>query len=300
MPLLWAYPFIALLFFASESTGTLLDKDLPFPTPQRPIRIIFSDIDGTLTGSDRKFVEANIEGFNLARSLGIQVAFVTGRDPLGAAQLIGKETMQKLGYSGTPGIYMDGTYAVNENGEAVVDAPFDPEVEKRLLTSYKEKGMKNIKLGVAPEKTGMNPPANGSAKRKHYTVYVTESSALIDKVRPVVEEDFRGKLEFTRCHANTLGCHSAGFNKGTAVKLLAADMGISTEEVLVMGDAENDLPMFGIAAISVAVGNAQDAVKKVADYITVDSNEGALLAVVREIEKAGAYPGASAAASDAE
>jgi len=57
-------------------------------------------------------------------------------------------------------------------------------------------------------------------------------------------------------------------NKGNAIRLLAAAQGIGVEEVAVLGDMVNDVPMFEVAGFSVAMGNATPEVQALASAVT--------------------------------
>jgi len=57
-------------------------------------------------------------------------------------------------------------------------------------------------------------------------------------------------------------------NKGNAVRALAAHMGFGLQEVAVIGDMENDVPMFDVAGYAVAMGNATPAVQARAAAVT--------------------------------
>lgn len=295
--------------------GLLEEQHRAFPMPPRPIRLIVTDVDGTLTGRDHKFVgkealsgvygpllakeaefvEKNIEGFQLARKLGIEVAFATGRDPEFVRKRIGEEAMQKMGYGGAPGIYLNGAYVVNDKGTVLVDGRFSKRLQHRLLQAFASRGLVNFEFGWTPCcKRSLRSGDN--ADNTHYAINVYADSSTLDMAAPQLEEEFRGEVEFTRWHPKALGAQPAGFTKGTGLRVLASEIEILPEEVLVIGDAENDLPMFELAGTAIAVRNAQDVAKSSADYITVDSKDGALLAVVREIEKNGFYPGASVVA----
>ena len=63
-----------------------------------------------------------------------------------------------------------------------------------------------------------------------------------------------------------------GYNKGTFLRTMAKRLGVSTGETATIGDMQNDLPMFEVSAISIAMGNATDDVKKQATHVT-SSNE---------------------------
>jgi hydroxymethylpyrimidine pyrophosphatase-like HAD family hydrolase len=63
-----------------------------------------------------------------------------------------------------------------------------------------------------------------------------------------------------------------GCDKGTFVQAMAKRLGISTDAVATIGDMQNDLAMFGVSGMSIAMGNATDDVKKLATHVTT-SNE---------------------------
>jgi len=69
-------------------------------------------------------------------------------------------------------------------------------------------------------------------------------------------------------------------SKGEALKALASFLGISTDEVIAIGDGLNDISLLETSGLAVAMGNAFPEVKKVADYITVDVDQSGVAAAV--------------------
>ncbi len=63
-----------------------------------------------------------------------------------------------------------------------------------------------------------------------------------------------------------------GTNKGTALEALCRLLALDLQEVVAFGDNENDLEMLQTAGYGIAMQNAEDFVKDVADHVT-DSNE---------------------------
>lgn len=63
-----------------------------------------------------------------------------------------------------------------------------------------------------------------------------------------------------------------GVSKGKAVERLALLYGVNREEIMTIGDSKNDVSMIEYAGLGIAMGNAEDAVKQKADYVT-DSND---------------------------
>lgn len=70
----------------------------------------------------------------------------------------------------------------------------------------------------------------------------------------------------------TLEINSRNTNKRTGVSSLERYYGIRREEIICIGDNENDIPMIEYAGLGVAMGNARKKVKERADFITYDNN----------------------------
>lgn len=74
-----------------------------------------------------------------------------------------------------------------------------------------------------------------------------------------------------------------GVDKGTGLSALAEYLKITPAEVMAVGDGENDLAMLRYAGLSVAMGNACDAVKKTARVVTESNDEDGLAKAVERV-----------------
>ena len=74
-----------------------------------------------------------------------------------------------------------------------------------------------------------------------------------------------------------------GVDKGTGLSALAAYLKLTPAEVMAVGDGENDLAMLRYAGLSVAMGNACDAVKKTARVVTESNDEDGLAKAVERV-----------------
>jgi hypothetical protein len=70
-----------------------------------------------------------------------------------------------------------------------------------------------------------------------------------------------------------LECFAQGVTKWRGIEFIAKQHGIEAEEIAVLGDQINDVPMFERAGCAVAMGNAIDAVRDVAHYHTLKNDE---------------------------
>jgi Cof subfamily protein (haloacid dehalogenase superfamily) len=62
-------------------------------------------------------------------------------------------------------------------------------------------------------------------------------------------------------------------NKGNALKVMADYYGISMDDTVAMGDSFNDIPMLQVAGLSIAMGNADPAVKQLCKAVTLSNTE---------------------------
>ncbi|MEA2884975.1 MAG: hypothetical protein QOH32_4231, partial [Bradyrhizobium sp.] len=71
-----------------------------------------------------------------------------------------------------------------------------------------------------------------------------------------------------------------GQNKGTFVEAMARRLNIPTSAIATIGDMQNDLAMFSVSGLSIAMGNATDDVKKQATVVTKSNDDEGFAAVV--------------------
>ena len=89
-------------------------------------------------------------------------------------------------------------------------------------------------------------------------------------------------VEVVSSYENNFEIMTKGVSKGRGVEILAAYYNIKPEEIICIGDNENDLSMIKFAGLGVAMGNAPHSIKKEADYVTdTNDNDG----VAQVIEK---------------
>lgn len=99
----------------------------------------------------------------------------------------------------------------------------------------------------------------------------TEKARLADLRRNI--EGMGGYEVVTSWH-NNIEVMNEGVNKGEGVRRLAEYLDIPRSAIMCIGDSENDLSMIEYAGFGVAMGNALDIIKEVADYVT-DTNVNA-------------------------
>ncbi|MTL48593.1 HAD-IIB family hydrolase, partial [Turicibacter sanguinis] len=81
-------------------------------------------------------------------------------------------------------------------------------------------------------------------------------------------------LEVVSSWKNNFEVMKKGSSKGEAVKQLTKYFNLTPDEVMCIGDSENDLSMIQFAGVGVAMGNATEDVKQAAQFITTSNKEG--------------------------
>jgi Cof subfamily protein (haloacid dehalogenase superfamily) len=104
------------------------------------------------------------------------------------------------------------------------------------------------------------------------SMFVTEAEAQ-DRIRPLLAERFGNTIYVARTNPVFLEIMAAGVSKGEGLKTAMKARGLKAEEVIALGDEENDLPMFTAAAFAAAPANAKEKVKDMADLVIGPNSE---------------------------
>lgn len=108
----------------------------------------------------------------------------------------------------------------------------------------------------------------------------TDDKEKLDKI--VKELSYVEGLELTNSLPTNIEVNPKGVNKASALEKVCKKIGITMDQVLACGDSLNDIKMIQEAGVGVAVGNAQEAIKKVADHVTdTNDNDGVAKAIER-------------------
>ena len=98
-----------------------------------------------------------------------------------------------------------------------------------------------------------------------------------------MDGNFNKDIDVTTSKPFFLEFMAKNVSKGNAIKALCKRLQIPLEEVIVFGDSLNDKSMFEVAGYSVAMGNASDELKKIADEVTLDNNSNGIPYALKEI-----------------
>lgn len=114
-----------------------------------------------------------------------------------------------------------------------------------------------------------------------------DNPQIVDNLADILARDGRFELAPSVMFGGTLKnveVNAAGVHKGRALAVLAAHLGVTPDQVMAVGDSDNDLSMLRFAGVSVAMGNAPAHVRRAAVHVTASNAEdGAARAIKRWI-----------------
>lgn len=254
-------------------------------TEKRDIRLIVTDLDGTLLNSQHKITPRNREAIARASAAGIPTVLATGKTRYSSETLI-----EELGLR-TPGIFVQGLLIANADGSTRHQQTLDVQIARRVISFVEERGFSvmaysgsrlMIKVHHPYADIIMNygeprPEIVGPLVNLLDNVPVNKLMLMGDEkrlraLRYQLDKLFGPQINMTTTQTATLEVLPAGASKGKAVRFVAQEMGIPMDKVLAIGDGENDLEMLKLAGWGVAVANADERLKAVAKVV-VGSND---------------------------
>lgn len=262
-------------------------------------RLIASDLDETLLNDDRDVPERVRRAVAAARERGVRFVLSTGR-PYGSTH----RTLEQLDLLGREGEYVisfnGGVITENVDERPLTTCSLDPETAETLYARGVELGltMHVYTLGTVyiyryvPEERayveGRMDIAETSETSLEFlrekgepVVKMLYMSSDMDRLR-ALERELAGAgvtdgLDVCYSSNRYLEFNAPGVNKGAGLMELARRLGVRPEETMAIGDSSNDIAMIRDAGLGVAVSNASDEAKAVADYVCeLDNNAGAV------------------------
>ncbi|NLO89215.1 MAG: HAD family phosphatase [Clostridia bacterium] len=250
------------------------------------IKLIAVDLDGTLLDNDGKISPRVKDAVAKVREKGVEVTLATGRTFLSA-----KPFAAELGINLPLITYMGALVRYSDSDRVLYERCVPSDLAQEVIKVAEERGYPiNFYLDdcvLVKELT----PENVEYSRK-YNVVVKEVGDLskVSHISPIklliINEDEEEMNEFERKCRETFGKYlhitksmpeflefsHPEATKEKGLEAVAEHLGLKREEIMAIGDSNNDLEMLQYAGFSVVMGNAREEIKKYADYVTT-SNE---------------------------
>ena len=235
------------------------------------IKLIATDMDGTLLNSNNQIQEGFYEVFNELQEKDIIFAAASGRQYYNLLERF-KGIEEKMMF-----IAENGTFVVYKGKELIVNS-LDINLARELVKVGRT--IENAYVILCGKKAAY---IESSDKRlieqteKYYARYeiVSDLTKIEDDILKVTICDFAGSGEIW------LDITAKGINKGVAIEEIQELLNIKYEETMVFGDYLNDLEMMSSAYHSYAMENAHDDLKKVARFRTKSNDESGVVHAIK-------------------
>ena len=250
-----------------------------------PIRLLISDIDGTLVRHDKSLSDPVVSAIQRLQATGVPVSLISARPPSGMLWIA-----ERLKLTGPIGAFNGGTI-VQPDGTVVSADRLDRAVAERALHLLDRPG---VVLWLFADGCwyARGPTTHDDSERRAANIQPsppTDFSTLLDRVDKLVgvsdDHDLLASMDgevkqalgdgatVARSQPYYLDVTGRHANKGDGVAALAESYGVPLEAVAVLGDQRNDLPMFARAGLSVVMGQAPDEVKAKATHVAKSNDE---------------------------
>lgn len=255
------------------------------------IKLIAIDLDGTLLNSQHLVSDRVKKSIEMAQAKGVQVVLASGR-PYSGMEPILKDL----------NIYNDKNYVITNNGALIRDITTGDAVYENFLNydDYLKIEALASKLNIFMHVVSDGCLYTADREISRYTVFESYLSnipliyrpveemtpdlcytkclcshdpAILAEAEKLVPEEFYEEYEVFKSASFYLEFLRKNSTKGYVLQKIIEELNLTSDEVMCMGDHENDFSMFKVAGTKIAMGNGIDLLKDNATFVTTTNNE---------------------------
>jgi len=263
-------------------------------------KILVLDIDGTLTNSEKEISPETKKVIIDIQERGHVVMLASGRPTPGMMKYAKELELEKYG-----------SYLLSFNGARIINCRTGEIVFQKVLPAQVIPGLykfaKEHDLGLityfgdyiilgtrSDEYVEIESKINGIPVRKvnDFVNFVdfdvnkcimTAPPEKAEKCMKLLQEKYKDTLSIYRSEPYFIEIMPQNIDKATSLDRMLETIGLKREDAICCGDGYNDISMISYAGVGVAMQNARDEVKAVADYVTEKTNdEDGLVEVVEK------------------
>ena len=253
------------------------------------IKILFFDIDGTLLELGQKEMHQElVDALNLVKEKGIKIILATGRAPLVVPKFHGIEFDGVLSFNGS--------YCFTKN-ELIYKNPMDKKDIQTFVDNAK-------KLNKAVTLAGINKMGCNFDDEilEEYFMIANQHAHVIDEFNEFMNEEIYQMMVATTENQDELilentttlkvarwwhkACDIIPCNGGKdiGIQKILDYFNFTKDEAMAFGDGGNDISMLKYVGTGIAMGNAKDNVKAIADYITDSVQADGIVSALKHFE----------------
>ena len=250
------------------------------------IRLVLSDVDGTLVRPDKSLSERSIAAVQELHAAGIAFAVTSGRPPRGMSMLVEPLALESPIAAFNGGLIVEPDLTVVED-RVVPDGLVSRAVE--LMESFELSAW----LYRGPEWLVVDPDGPHVAHEAQTVQFeptvvesfdglesgiakivgVSDDHDAVAAAATAAHDEFGDRVSASRSQPYYLDVTHPDANKGSVVAYLAERYAVPGDEIATIGDMPNDVLMFARSGLSIAMGNADREVQRAARRVTTTNDE---------------------------
>ncbi|WP_110955384.1 Cof-type HAD-IIB family hydrolase [Anaerosinus massiliensis] len=259
------------------------------------VKLFVTDLDGTLLNKNHEVSEENKTAIREIAAKGITVTIATGRmyaSTLPYAKQLGVDA---------PIITYNGALIKTVSGEVLFERYLDPAVVAEIYDYCKEQGWyiqsyaddvlyfrehdekaKSYEFLAGLKGVALGDKLYEVIDKVPKMLIITKDGAESDAVVASLRERFKNSIFATKSNPEYVEIVNPNVNKAVALDILMKKLHLTKEEVMAIGDSDNDLPILKTAGFSIAMGNARDHVKAIVSAVTTDCEHSGVAAAIHQ------------------
>ena len=282
------------------------------------MKLIASDLDGTLLNNEGKVSEENIKAIRKAMDLGITFVVATGRSYDSAKKILDDVNLK------CPIICMNGAAIFDEQHQLIYSEPLPKETARQVLSICEEANLymelftnktiysnsrENFQNVIIDMLKSSNPDVSPAQIERmvklrfqeekvqfienYESIFSKEDEKIFKVLCMSLEEDGLARafeqlqnvseLEVTSSGRLNIEINHKRAQKGIALEIFSEKLGIEMKDVMALGDNLNDKSMLESAGRGVAMGNARKDIKELCDYTTKTNDESGVAYAIEEM-----------------
>lgn len=258
-------------------------------------KLIAIDIDDTLINDDKEVTPGTQQALEQAVAKDVVVTLATGR-AYASAQAIARQTGLNV-----PIITYQGALVKNLMDEKVLYERYVPKdagyklfqyciehnlhlqvyIDDKLYAREENQKLKDYsELNRTPYY--IEPDFEKLIAQKTPKMLIIDDPAYLDQLIPILRDLLGDEVHITKSKPHFLEIMHREGTKGHALTFLAGHFGCDMSETIAIGDSWNDHEMLEAAGLGIAMGNAIQALKDIANYVTLSNNDEGVKAAIEK------------------
>ncbi|WJX10051.1 hypothetical protein P8452_00818 [Trifolium repens] len=264
---------------------------------QPKFNYIFCDMDGTLLNSKSQISTSTAKALREASARGVKIVIATGKarpaviDIFKMVDLAGKDGIVS---EFSPGVFLQGLLVYGRQGQEIYRSSLDPNVcreaclysleskvpliafcEGRCLTLFNDPLVDSLHTIYHEPKAEIMPSVEHllASADIQKMIFLGTAQSVADTLRPYWSDATKGRATVVQAVPDMLEIVPLGTCKGNGVKVLLDHLEVTPDEIMAIGDGENDVEMLQLASLGVALSNGSKKTKAVANVIGLSNDE---------------------------